>query len=404
MPFVLFDSAFWRARPRYLACRVLLPCGLALLAACSEAPGPQADAGPAAPILQNQELRFPPKHPQLALLASQPAVAAQDLAVDLPARLVWNEERTQRIAPPFAGRVTAIQADLGQSVKAGAVLAQMASPDFGQAQADTARAQADAALASKALSRQRELFAAGIVARKELEQVEAEAARAQAEVARAAARTRLYGGGTRVDQVDQALSLRAGLSGVVVERNLTPGQELRPDQAGPGVPPLFVISDPSTLWVQIDVREADVAALSPGSSFQLRVPAYPDQVFAGKVLALSDAIDPQSRTLKARGQVANADRRLKAEMLGTARIQKSLGEGVVIPAKAVTLEGGRHRVFVQVQPGVFAPREVVLAHEGSKDVVVRQGLQAGESVVVENTLLLARQFRLAQDEAREGAR
>lgn len=401
MPFVLFDSPFWRARPRHLACRVLLPCGLALLAACSEAPGPQADAGPAAPILQNQELRFPPKHPQLALLASQPAVAAQDLAVDLPARLVWNEERTQRIAPPFAGRVTAIQADLGQAVKAGAVLAQMASPDFGQAQADTARAQADAALASKALSRQRELFAAGIVARKELEQVEAEAARAQAEVARAAARTRLYGGGTRVDQ---ALSLRAGLSGVVVERNLNPGQELRPDQAGPGVPPLFVISDPTTLWVQIDVREADVAALSPGSSFQLRVPAYPDQVFAGKVLALSDAIDPQSRTLKARGQVANADRRLKAEMLGTARIQKSLGEGVLIPAKAVALEGGRHRVFVQVQPGVFAPREVVLAHEGNKDVVVRQGLQAGESVVVENTLLLARQFRLAQDEAREGAR
>lgn len=401
MPFVLFDSAFWRARPRHLACRVLLPCGLALLAACSEAPGPQADAGPAAPILQNQELRFPPKHPQLALLASQPAVAAQDLAVDLPARLVWNEERTQRIAPPFAGRVTAIQADLGQAVKAGAVLAQMASPDFGQAQADTARAQADVALASKALSRQRELFAAGIVARKELEQVEAEAARAQAEVARAAARTRLYGGGTRVDQ---ALSLRAGLSGVVVERNLNPGQELRPDQAGPGVPPLFVISDPSTLWVQIDVREADVAALSPGSSFQLRVPAYPDQVFAGKVLALSDAIDPQSRTLKARGQVANADRRLKAEMLGTARIQKSLGEVVLIPAKAVALEGGRHRVFVQVQPGVFAPREVVLAHEGNKDVVVRQGLQAGESVVVENTLLLARQFRLAQDEAREGAR
>ncbi len=357
--FALFDSALWRARPRHLACRVLVPGGLALLAACSEAPGPQADAGPAAPILQNQELRFPPKHPQLALLASQSAVAVQDLAVDLPARLVWNEERTQRIAPPFAGRLPARQAHLRPLVKAGAVLAQMASPDYGQA---------------------------------------------QAEVARAAARTRLYGGGTRVDQVDQALSLRAGLSGVVVERNLNPGQELRPEQAGPGVPPLFVISDPTTLWVQIDVREADVAALLPGSSFQLRVPAYPDQVFAGKVLALSDAIDPQSRTLKARGQVANADRRLKAEMLGTARIQKSLGEGVLIPAKAVALEGGRHRVFVQVQPGVFAPREVVLAHEGNKDVVVRQGLQAGESVVVENTLLLARQFRLAQDEAREGAR
>lgn len=120
--------------------------------------------------------------------------------MDLPARLVWNEERTQRVYPAFAGRVTAIRADLGQAVKAGAPLALLASPDFGQAQADTAKARADQSFAQQGLRRQRELFEAGIVARKDLEQAEADAARAQAEVARAAARTSLYGGGNAVNQ------------------------------------------------------------------------------------------------------------------------------------------------------------------------------------------------------------
>ena len=103
---------------------------------------------------------------------------------------MWNEERTQRIAPAFAGRVAAITADLGRPVKAGSVLARLYSPDFGAAQADAAKARADAELTQKALVRQRELLDAGIVARKDVEQAEADARRAAAELARAQSRGR----------------------------------------------------------------------------------------------------------------------------------------------------------------------------------------------------------------------
>jgi len=368
---------------------------LGLLAGCGEAPAPVPEVPE--PIVQGRQLRFPAGHPQLALLGVTAARAASTVTLELPARLVWNEERTQRIQPAFAGRVAAIQADVGQLVKPGSVLAQLASPDFAVAQADTAKAQADARLTRQALQRQRELFDAGIVARKDLEQAEAEAARAHAEVARSEARTRLYGGG---GTVNQQLALSASLAGVVVERNLNPGQELRPDQAGPGVPPLFVVTDPTSLWVQIDAREADVAALRPGTRFQLAVPALPGQTFEGRVTAVSDAIDPATRMLKVRGVVANPERQLKAEMLATARVERSLGAGVMIPAKAVTLRGNGHAVMVQVRPGVFESREVVLAHEGPREVLVASGLKEGEQVVTENTLLLARQFRIAQEEAR----
>lgn len=369
----------------------------ALLQGCSKAATPAAPAEAAPPIVQSGQLRFPAGHPQLALLTVAEARPAKELVVDLPARLVWNEERTQRVYPAFAGRVSAIRADLGQTVKAGAPLALLASPDFGQAQADTAKAHADQQLAQQALARQRELFEAGIVARKDLEQAEADAARARAESARAAARTSLYGGSTAVNQ---QLAITAGITGVVVERNLNPGQELRPDQSGPGTPALFVVTDPSSLWVQIDAREGDLASLRPGDSFTLQVPSYPGETFTGRVTATADAIDPTTRTLKVRGLVPNADRRLKAEMLATARVNENRSGGVVVPAEAVTLTGTTHTVYVQREAGVFEPRTVTLGHEGPRDAIVATGLTAGDKIVTQNVLLLARQFQMiAEDTA-----
>lgn len=382
---------------------LLIPFVAVALSGCHDAPAtPQAGPETATPFLQGTQLRFPPNHPQLLQIGTATASPGKAIAVDLPARLVWNEERTQRIYPAFAGRVVRIAADVGQAVKPGTVLAQLASPDFGVAQADTAKAQVDARFTQKALQRQRELFDAGIIARKDLDQAEADAARSQAEIQRAEARTKLYGG-SGSGAVNQSLGLIAGIAGVVVERNLTPGQELRPDQMGAGVAPMFVVSDPTSLWVQIDARESEAGTLRPGAVFELMVPALPGQTFEGKVMAASDFIDPATRTIKIRGVVANAGRLLKAEMLGTARVQRQLGSGVVVPAQAVMLNGARHFVMVQSQPGVFEQRDVDVGYQGPREVVVTRGLEAGEQIVSDNVLLLARQYRLARDGARPEA-
>ncbi len=370
----------------------------ATLGACSEAPAPEPITPQ--PILQGNQLRFPVGHPQLALIGITISAPGRAIAVDLPAKLVWNEERTQRIYPAFAGRISAIQADVGLTVKPGTVLAQLASPDFGMAQADTAKAQVDVQLAQKSLSRQKELFDAGIIARKDLEQAQADYARAGAESDRALARTKLYGASTGVNQ---QLAIKSTINGVVVERNLNPGQELRPDQSGPGIPALFVVSDPTSLWVQIDARDSEASTLRVGTNFELSIAALPGQKFEGKVTAAADFIDPTTRTIKVRGVIANPERRLKAEMLATARVQRQLGNGVIVPASAVILRGTKQFVFVQVQPGVFEPREVERSYEGAKEAVISRGLEVGEQVVSENALLLGRQFRVASDEAKTPA-
>jgi membrane fusion protein, heavy metal efflux system len=184
----------------------------------------------------------------------------------------------------------------------------------------------------------------------------------------------------------------------VVERNLNPGQDLRPDPYGPGVPPLFVISDPSVLWVQIDVRESDLFAINKGSAFVLEVASLPGQVFEGRVTAMADTLDPATRTINVRGVVNNPKRVLKAEMLGTARFEASQGDGVVVPASAVALAGTQHAVYVKTGVGVFERREVGVSRQDTRQVVIHKGLAAGEEVVSDNLLLLARTFRLAESE------
>ncbi len=374
---------------------LLITLAAAGLAACQDKPEPVA-AVPL-PIIENQQLRYPAEHPQLKLLVTAAAVSAESVPVDLPARLVWDETRTQRIYPAFAGRVTRITADVGQAVQPGQVLAELASPEFGAAQADSARAQADAQLARQALQRQRELFEAGVVARKDLELAEAERARAEAEVARAQARTHLYGSSAGVNL---QLGLRADIRGSVVERNINPGQEVRPDAS---TAPLFVVSDPGTLWVQIDAHEADVRELRAGTRVRLQVPVLGDQSFEARVAAVTDQIDPATRTIKVRAVVSNPQRLLKSEMLARAHYERRVEASVEVPASAVFLRGNQQYVFVQTAPGVFAPRDVKLSHEGAQKVLIGEGLKVGEQVVVQNGLLLARELRIARDSAQGGA-
>ncbi|MFM2427978.1 MAG: hypothetical protein RL707_1805 [Pseudomonadota bacterium] len=227
---------------------------------------------------------------------------------------------------------------------------------------------------------------------------EAEALRAKAELARAQARTRMYGS---ANTVNQQLGLAATIRGVVVERNLSAGQEVRPDQGGPGNQALFVVSDPTLLWVQIDARESDTASLKPGTKIVLTLPNFTDQTFEAKITAAGDFIDSNTRSIKVRAVIDNTQRLLKAEMLGTARIERKLAAGVLVPASAVQLRGIEHWAYVQTEPGVFEPRRVKLGYEGLLEVLIVDGVQAGELVVKDNSLLLAREFRIAQEEAQK---
>ncbi len=372
--------------------QVFLTCVLATaIAALSACGNGDAKSDVARPRLENGRVVFPKDSAQLGSFATEPVRESAPQQLRLSGRLVWDENRTVRLFPPFAGRVTHILVKAGDRVKPGQTLAVLASPDFGQAQADARRAKSDFALAEKNLNRVRELYAAGVSSRKEMITAEADYARAEAELARASGKIRLYGGGS--ESVDQNLALASPIDGIVVERNINPAQELRPDLQLASSPATFVITDPSHLWVQLDATESQLASLKRGQTVRLRSSAWPEESFEATVEAISDFIDPASRTVKVRGSVINRDRKLKGEMFVTAELQDVVRTGLQVSERALVLSGGRYYVFVQESPGRFAWNEVEV--EGVRDGVagVVSGVDLGQKVVVEGTLLLHRLYR-----------
>ena len=320
----------------------------------------------------------------------------QGSTLRLPGRLVWDEDRTVRIVPQVGGRVQKITVEIGSEVKAGQILATLSSPDFGQAQADARKAQADQQVAKQGLERQRELHAAGIVADKDWQQAQAEAARAQAEADRASRRLGGLGGAS-----DGSYTLRSPLGGVVVERNLNPGLEFRPEQTSD---PLFVVTDPTSLWLRIDASEADLAALKAGEKISLQVKQYPNEHFAGVIRHVGDFVDPTTRTIRVRGEVPNPDRRLKGGMFATALIELPPTQALLVPSAAVFLVGEQRYVFVEEATGRYILRAVQAGPERGGLIEILSGVKEGEKVVIEGNLHLIKFFKTLPGQTKQAAK
>ena len=340
-------------------------------------------------------LSLPDDAGQLAFLKLE-TVATAPLPASEPmnARLSVAEDLTARIFPPVAGRVLSLQAAIGDNVKAGAQLAMLDAPDFGQAIADLRKAEADSNQKRKALSRAEILFQGEALARRELEAAEADAHSAEAESERARLRlANLAPSGSKID--GQRLTLRAPLAGTVVDRQANPGTEVRPDAANP----LFVISDLRRLWLNIDLPEKAAALAKPGEIVRFMLDAYPGVDFTGQVERVGAAVDPATRRIPVRAVVDNTDGRLKPEMFARASLSAPDAAKVVrLPVSALLTNGLTAHVFVQVGPRDFERRPVSVARQDAEFAYLapESPLKAGEIVVVRGALLLASE--LAQGE------
>lgn len=354
-----------------------------LLSACNE---PAQKSAVPQPRIEGQTVIFPAGSPQTAALLSEKIEPRREAVLRFNGRLVWDEDRTVRVFSPLGGRVRSISVRLGQEVRAGQTLAVIEAPELGTAQSDARKSEQDDVLAQKNLARVTELLEAGVAPAKDLQAAQAEAGRAAGERARTVARLKLYGNVSGA--VDQRFALAAPIAGVVVERNVNPGQEVRPDsQSDKG---LFVVSDPTRLWFVLDVAEADVGAVKAGAEVRIGATMLGEDIITGRIANIADFVDPQSRTVKVRGSIENPGRRVKAEMFVTAELKVPSARGFLVPTKAVYLRGEQNYVFVDAGDGRYMRKPVKLGPTSNGHQVVLEGLAADERVVYEGNLLLER--------------
>ncbi|WP_343627066.1 efflux RND transporter periplasmic adaptor subunit [Roseateles puraquae] len=336
--------------------------------------------GPAA-----DEIRFAEGSPQLTMVRSAPAEAfPMPIAQPLEARLVYDEDATSRLSVPVSGRVTALLARPGDTVRRGQPLLALDSPDLGTALADLERADADLALKQKTVARLQDLSTGEAIARRDLEQALADLAQARAERGRAERRLHnLNPGGLPMQ--GQRLTLGSPLDGVVVERNANLAMEVSPAAASP----LFVVSSLRQLWVLADLPERLAGQVRPGDKLVVEPDALPQARREARVLQVGPGVDPATRRVVLKAAVDNRDGRLLPEMFVRAWLQAGPGAAAVrLPNTAVVVRGVQSFVFVETAPGRFKRRRVELAARGGDDSFVREGVAAGDRVVTQGALLL----------------
>jgi membrane fusion protein, heavy metal efflux system len=381
-------SRLQRRSPSFLIFNAFILLAAIGLPGCKE--GDKAAVMPAAKI-DGDKITFPTNAPQLGYLTIEPAQERHSLAMGLYGRLAWDDDVTVRVFSPVAGRVASVRAEVNMPVNKGDVLASLESPDYGQAQADTQKAASDLALADRTLTRSRDLLEHGAAAKKDVESAEADYARAKSEYERANAQLLALSFG-HTNSAAGTYDLCTPLDGVVVEKTISPGQQIRSDQMLANAPqfvnPLFVVTDPARLWLFLDVTETDAAALSRNQEVLIRTKALPDKIFHGHIEVISEGLDATTRTIKARCLVDNSEKLLRAEMYVSADVAAGTTSGVDVSTRAIFLKDNQHYVFVETASGQFQRRAVKLGLESNGRSTVVNGLSAGERVVTDGCLLL----------------
>jgi cobalt-zinc-cadmium efflux system membrane fusion protein len=309
-------------------------------------------------------------------------------ALQVGGRIGFADTRVSHIFSPVSGRVLRLDAKLGQQVQVGTALAQLESPDVGQASSDLAKARADLTAAQADQVRQKSLYSSGAAAQRDYEAAQDNFDRARAEFARAEKKEQLLS--RQGDKTHQQYVLRSQINGEVLARSVNLGVEVQGQYSGGNATELFTVADLSEVWVLSDVYEADLSRVQRGQSVQVAVEALPGQTFTGQVEWLADVLDPTSHTAKMRCTVPNPKGLLKPDMFATVSVATVAKKIVAVPRRSLLKLGDKYMVFVQ-QPAdsgalQFVRRPVIIDEEGADDpeqVPVVHGLHEGELIAVQ---------------------
>ncbi|MES2205405.1 MAG: efflux RND transporter periplasmic adaptor subunit [Pseudomonadota bacterium] len=297
-------------------------------------------------------------------------------------KISYDENFTSRLSSPIPGRVTSIHAEVGDKVARFAKLVDIDAPELASAEADWHKALAETTQKKLAFERTKNLLAHEVIARKEYEAAEADYRQAQAETQRAHLKMRSL---NATGNEQGRFSLKSPITGIVADKQINPGMEVRPDLSNP----LFTITDIHHLWLLVDVSERSLSRIKLNQHVSFETDAYPNEVFHGTVERIGIALDASTRRLQVRCKVNNTEEKLHPEMFAKVSfLADEKQKGIEVPNTGLIIDGIYHYAFVEKTPGVFEKRQIHVLQKGAESSFIDTGLKSNERLVVEGALLL----------------
>jgi cobalt-zinc-cadmium efflux system membrane fusion protein len=337
--------------------------------------------------------------PEMSAYFKVGKVTQVDIAqtVEAAGRIEADARRVARIGAAVSGRVTEILAEVGDTVRRGQPLAEIASPELTTAQLNYLRAYSASTQAERAVDRARQLLQADVIGSAELQRRESELTIARAELRAAGDQLSLIG--MSEDQLsalrtsgtlNARLQVSSSLAGVIIERKLSKGQVAQPGDS------LFTVADLSSVWVVGSLPEQVARQVKPGQTVEMEVAALRGRKLTGQVIHVGDLVSAETRTIEFRTEVVNPKRELKPLMMVSMRVLGEPLRQLAIPVEAVVRENDRDHVFTRLGPDRFRLTPVELGPAVGALRPVRRGLQEGAEIAVSGAFHLNNERRRAE--------
>lgn len=299
-------------------------------------------------------------------------------SIEVVGQLEFDQNRLARLSARGEATIVEVKVDVGDDVRKGQPLVALASAGIGADQSRLVATRARVESSRAALEREEKLFADGISSRKDVESARTDLAEATAEweSAKSALDAAGASGGAGGRYV-----LSAPFDGTVVGRDAIAGRSVSAEDA------LVEIADLRTIWAILEIPEEHASRVKPGQKVTLTFDG--DGTREGKISRVAASVDPDTRTVRARVDLANADRSLKAGLYFRAKIETANAkEAILVPRESLQRAQGQALVFVRAEPGVYDPVRVEVGMVASDVVEVVAGLQPGMDVVTTGAFLL----------------
>jgi cobalt-zinc-cadmium efflux system membrane fusion protein len=339
--------------------------------------------------------------PQLASVKVEP-VEAREFPIEKQAvgGIDFNEDMQVQVFTPYQGRIIALYASIGDDVKKGQTLFTIDSPDLLAAESNLIAAAGVLELTTRNLVRLRELHKSLAVSQRDLDQAISDQQTAEGNLRAARDAVRIFGKtNAETDRIvadrmaDPTLVVPSSINGRITARSAAPGLFVQPGSA----PPPYVVADINTMWMLANVVENDSPAFRVGQQVKVKLGAFPDRVFDGKITTIGASVDPNTRRVLVRSEISDPRHELRAGMFGNFVI--SIGEPArspAVPLAGVVREGdGTQTVWVTADRRRFTRRTVKIGEPSDGYRQILDGLQVGELVATDGAIFLSNMVTIA---------
>ena len=338
---------------------------------------------------------------QLSAVKVEP-VGERDFPVEKEAvgSINFNEDLEVQVFTPYAGRIISLFASVGDDVKKGQTLFTIDSPDLLGAESTLIAAAGVLELTTRNLARLKDLYTTRAVSQRDLDQAISDQQTAEGNLRAGRDAVRIFGKtDAEINQIiadrkaDPTLVVRSPIGGRITARNAAPGLYVQPGSA----PAPYTLADINTMWMLANVTENDSPAFRVGQAVQVKINAFPGEVFDGTVTTVGSSVDPNTRRVLVRSEIKDPKHELRSGMFANFII--TVGAPVrsrAVPLNGVVREGdGTQTIWVTADRRRFTRRTVEIGQQRDDYRQILKGVQAGELVATDGAIFLSNMLATA---------